>query len=534
MATLSQLKLDRSFGGREGSAAWSLAVAVVLVVATVTRLWKFNGTSLWMDESILVALADLPLSAIMFDRVDNHPPLSFAIQHYWQLVFPDPALARLPAILFGIGTVYVATVSLKDLVSPRAGFVAGLLLALCTAHIYYSQEARMYSLVLFGLSLAAWGGIGQIERGSHSPRFYSVLYVVGGVIAIYSHLLGLIAMAAIGFASLGGGLLNRTEPHTLRDWLVRNSILFVLTLSWLVQIPSNMGFEGLHQPTSIVKSLWYFKTMTAFPGLGVFDNLFALILYVLVAVGLARAWMSGRPTLALTLFGLIAVYPAVLFLLSLDRPLIGARTLIPATLGVCLAAGYGLSVLGDRRLRRGLAVLLGGAGLVSSVHHLSYAIKPENFAAAYAHADAAGYGDAPVLNCIDMSTTAAWYARPEAEIYLYQGGGLMHFRGPEFWQAARMTMARYGKSSAQEIDAFMGGTLLVSGGLSGAFGDADKVAFIRPFCGEEDQAAIEAGLAALGLVPQSETRIMDGAPSFQVMAWPRTWVTLYARTEDGT
>ena len=148
--------------------------------------------------------------------------------------------------------------------------------------------------------------------------------------------------------------------------------------------------------------------------------------------------------------------------------------------------------------------------------------------------DSEGYGDAPVLNCIDMSVTAAWYARPQAKHFLYQRGGLMQFEGPGYWQAARMSMAHYGQSTAQEIDAFMNGSLLVEGGIAGAFGGTDKVAFVRPFCAEEDQRDIEAGLSELGFVAQSERRIYDGAPDYQIMAWPRTRVTLYERPADAS
>lgn len=531
MATWEHLRLYKRAGNLTVPGTYGLAITAILLLAAVLRFWNFNGASLWMDESISLSLAELPVSAILFDEIDNHPPLSFLIQHLWQEVFPGAAMARVPAILFGIATVYVAMAGLKDLVSMRAAIMAGLILALCTSHIYYSQEARMYSLVLFGLSLAVWGGIGQVEPGARSQRTYAVLYVTGGVIAIFSHLIGLIAMSAIGFASLAGGLMAGPPQHFVRDWLVRNAILFLLTLPWLVQIPGNMAFEGLHQPTSVIKSIWYFKTMTAFPGLGLADNLFALILYGLVALGIAQAWMGGRRTLALTLLGLVAAYPVMLFLISLDRPLIGARTLIPATLGVCLAAGYGLSIIAGERARWGLAALVGGAGLASSLHHLGHPIKPENFRAAFAHVDEAGYSDAPVLNCIDMSVTASWYARPQAEHFLYQRGGLMQFEGPGYWRAARMSMARYGQSTAEEIDAFMGGSLLVEGGFSAAFGEAQQVAFIRPFCAEEDQRDIEAGLAGLGFVARSENRIYDGAPDFQIMAWPRTWVTLYERQD---
>ncbi|WP_439619334.1 glycosyltransferase family 39 protein [Hyphomonas sp.] len=512
-------------------AAQRLAFFAISLIALTLRLWHVNTPSLWMDEAIAVGLAELPIEAILFEQLDNHPPLFFLVQHVWQAMFPDPAMARIPAALIGVATVYVVMAALRDLVSLRAAIIAGLLLALSTGHTYYSQEVRMYALVLFGLALATWGGVGQAEPGRHAPRVYAALYVVGGAIAIYTQVIGLLAMGLIGFAALAGGLMAGGGKAFARSWLFRNLVLFVLILPWTLLIPGFFGFTGLHQPPSVITSLWYYNTMTGFPGLGFVGNLLVLVLYALACWGILRTWISGRKAFSLTLAGLVMAYPLALFVLSFDRPLISVRTLIPSALGVCMAAGIGLDGIRRKRLVLGIAAIILSASLASTAHQLAYPIKPENYKAAYRYLDGSGYGDAPILNCIDMSTAAAWYARPQAKIYLYQRGGLVHFAGPQYWQAARMSMRRYSVATSQEIDAFVGGRLLVDGGFDGAFGQSDKLVFMRPFCADRDMAEIESGLTQLGFTLQSERLIDEGAPPFQIMAMPHTWVTLYVREE---
>ena len=61
-------------------------------------------------------------------------------------------MARVPAILFGIATVYVAMAGLKDLVSMRAAIMAGLILV---THVIVGMSFALADLLSKGGSHAA-------------------------------------------------------------------------------------------------------------------------------------------------------------------------------------------------------------------------------------------------------------------------------------------------------------------------------------------------------------------------------------------
>ncbi|GAB5458026.1 MAG: hypothetical protein Hens3KO_10560 [Henriciella sp.] len=508
---------------------YKLAFIAILGLSALLRLWNIGGPSLWMDEAVAVALSQLPLEAILFERIDNHPPLLFLIEHFWLKIVPDSEWARVPFAVAGIATVGVIMGLMRDQASRRAALIAGLLLALTTGHIYYSQEARMYTLLVLGLALAMWGAIGIAQPARLKPLTYAVLYLLGGVIAIYCHFMGLVGMAAISFSVLAVSLVRGPVWPKFRAWLLINSVMFVLALPWLIQIPAYMGFGGINARVTVFETAWYLMKVTGFPGLGSAGTIVSLVYCCLVGAGLIAAWLNGRYILAAGFAGVLICYPLLLIMLSFDRPIIAARIMLPVVIGVCCASGLALASFRNQLLAWGLTALFIIAAALSSAHHLAHPIKPENFTGAFAHIEREGFAEVPVLTCIDMSASAAWETKPEADIYLFRRGEIMLFPGPRYWQIARLSMTGYYQAPVAEIDAYLGGKLHISGGMADAFITSDKIAFVRPFCEADTEAVIMAQLQEIGFVEVSKTLITDGAPNWQIMANPRTKVSLYRR-----
>lgn len=510
-----------------------IAFGGIALLGAILRFWNLPSAPIWMDEAVTLAMAELPISMILFNTVDNHPPLTFAIQHYWQMLFPDPAYARVPAATVGSLTVIAIMLAARDLLSPRAALFAGLFFAVATGHIYYSQEARMYSYLIFGLVLAAWGGMGHVRPNLHSPRAYSLLYIIGGGVAIYSHMLGLVVMGLIGFASLGAGLIQHDPKQFLREWFIRNIILFAITLLWLVQIPSAVGtFPGLSGDNALLDIQWYYRNITGFPGLEKISILFEGLFYLAAGLSILLAWRANRRGLAVMLGCLIVLFPLVVLGLHIRQPLLANKVLLPGIIGVTLGAAYTFSRLRSDWMGLALAGIIGLAGLASSVTELRHHIKAEDYPGAFAYVDANGFAQAPILTCNHFATAAAWEARPSARFLQYRGGDIIHYQGREYWQAAARSMSWLRAASATDIDQELGGGWMIDGGLEAAFSAQPKLAFMRPNCPGDQEQDILNQISDLGYVVQDETLIRGGSADFQILDVPLTRVTLFAQPQD--
>lgn len=134
---------------RHPSAEASLLVAIVLL-ACVLRAITLGQQSLWIDESVTwLLVAHHKLGRVLADISVKEvtPPLYYIIAWAWtHLAGTSEFLLRLPSAVAGVATVPVAYLTGKRLLSARAGLIAAALTALSPLYVWYSQEARAYSL----------------------------------------------------------------------------------------------------------------------------------------------------------------------------------------------------------------------------------------------------------------------------------------------------------------------------------------------------------------------------------------------------
>ncbi len=77
-----------------------------------------------------------------------HLPLYFSFMHYWVALFGTSERAlRLPSAVFGALATLMIFLLGRELFGPLVGCVSSLLMALSPEQIYFSQQARMYSLL---------------------------------------------------------------------------------------------------------------------------------------------------------------------------------------------------------------------------------------------------------------------------------------------------------------------------------------------------------------------------------------------------
>lgn len=108
------------------------------------RLHGLNDPGLWLDE----ILAFLP------NRPPETGPLYYWVLYAARAVSEHEWVIRLPYAMAGVITIWLAFVLGARLAGPTSGLFAALLVTLSPLHIYYSREARPYSLLV----LAGFGG----------------------------------------------------------------------------------------------------------------------------------------------------------------------------------------------------------------------------------------------------------------------------------------------------------------------------------------------------------------------------------------
>ncbi|MBI1789551.1 MAG: glycosyltransferase family 39 protein [Acidobacteria bacterium] len=130
----------------------------ILAAAAALRLYRL-GEGLWFDEiATHIKYMELPLGKMISTYGSENQHFLFSILARLSiLTFGDTAWAfRLPAVVFGVASVWSLYLMAREVGTEREALFASALFAFSYHHIWFSQNARGYSGLLFWTLLASW------------------------------------------------------------------------------------------------------------------------------------------------------------------------------------------------------------------------------------------------------------------------------------------------------------------------------------------------------------------------------------------
>lgn len=166
-----------------------LLLLALLLAAWAWRLHGLDAQSLWRDEVDSLIFATRPLAQVLgnFTRPGENGPLYFLILRPWLAGAGHSEYAlRFPSVLGGLSALPLLFLWGKRLFGRRSGLAAVLLLAANPYHVWYSQEAKMYALLVALVLLTLWALARALECGGVG-RWLLWLALVSA--AIYVHVL---------------------------------------------------------------------------------------------------------------------------------------------------------------------------------------------------------------------------------------------------------------------------------------------------------------------------------------------------------
>ena len=349
-----------------------VSVAAITLLAFALRVYHLDGQSLWYDEGFSVYLAQMSMGEITArTAADIQPPVYYYLLHGWMLALGRSEVAlRLLSAVFGVLTVPLVFLLARRLLGAGAGLLAALLIAVSPFHVWYAQEARMYTLVTMLGVLSSWLALrlagDDAARRAGRPALWAA-YALTNVVAVYTHYY---AFFLVAFQAL----------YLLAAWLWRGrprrlaAAAAAALLATLLAYAPWAGF-ALNR-YAVDESYWQGalsldfvrKTLLAFSaGQTVFEaqaQVFAAGYVLLAALGVAwllrRAGGGIAPDRSAIFLLLYLVVPFILlYLFSAWRPKFNPRYLMLASppFFVLVAAGVAALAGVRRSLWRAAAVL---------------------------------------------------------------------------------------------------------------------------------------------------------------------------------
>jgi mannosyltransferase len=289
---------------RESSRTYAaIILLLILVAASALRFYRL-GEGLWLDEIITdYEYVRLPYHEIVttYDSENQHFLYTLMARAAYDLFGPSPWALRLPAALFGIGSLLALYLLARRVTSVSEALLATALLAFSYHHIWFSQNARGYSGLLFWTLLSSWGLLAALQTG----RIRYWLAFAGAVaLGMYTHMT--MAFVVIGQAAAAALWLISHREQTailLRGMVIgfggAGSLSLLLYAPVLPQL-----FRGLGREPSVVgewkSPLWTLSELLRGLNIGFAGGLAALIALIVVAAGLF-SYLQRQPAIVVLL-----------------------------------------------------------------------------------------------------------------------------------------------------------------------------------------------------------------------------------------
>jgi Dolichyl-phosphate-mannose-protein mannosyltransferase len=382
-------------------------VAAITLLALAVRLAGLDE-SVFGDELFTYEIATRPGFGDMLDGVSGpleiSPPLYFVFAWLAAKAGDPEVWIRVPALVAGVATVPAVYALGVRTVGRLPALLGAGLLALGPFAVFYSAEARAYSLATLFVVLAALALLTALERGGWMRWG---LFALAAWAALFSHYTAIFALAAeVIWAAWARrdrarelALACGAAALALLPWLpsflddrtagfqtaIEN--LNPLTLSFFVR---SLGIAFVGNPYLGLRDL---------PGVPVLVLLGAGVLLAVVGALARRTELLARlrtePGLVLVAaLALATPIGAALYSIPFTSVYV-SRTLLASLPAVCLVLGF-LAALAPRRLAVPAAVLVTAALAIGTVEALGESPKPPYRQAADWIGEHSGRGD-PVL-----------------------------------------------------------------------------------------------------------------------------------------
>lgn len=199
------------------------------------RLYQLDVQSLWYDEGVTATLTQRSLTELtQWTARDIQPPLYYYIIAGWGRVagWSEWSL-RFVSAWWGVLMVPLMAQLAQRLSNHRsAAQIAALLTTLHPLFVYYSQEARMYTMVV-ALGILAGYLFWQATARKSANRWLWASYVIVAAAAVYTHYFAFFLLFAFAITGL---FFNIHRPSIAKQIVGIHALIVLLFSAWVIPL----------------------------------------------------------------------------------------------------------------------------------------------------------------------------------------------------------------------------------------------------------------------------------------------------------
>jgi mannosyltransferase len=342
-------------------------LSFLVLLAFALRVYRLGHQSFWYDEGQSYYFAHQDSLGAILDVISDsdHPPLYFILLYLWMSVAGGSEFAlRFTALFWSVLLVPLVYLLGRRAFGPGEGMTAALLMVISPFHVWYAQEARMYTLATFLSLLSSYLLLLALRKGR--PSLW-LAYTLAALAAPYAHLYACFVLLFQALFVLLWTWRNWPKVPFLRAWLLSQVGIGLSFLPWIGIVLREYASNATYWPGILDLKRFLLDTVVAFSaGLTLpleRANWTATAFLIALGVGCAAlVFRRSDPRSRWQGFSLVLLYLIVptsaAVVISYRHPKYAPRYLLLVTPAYYLLAAKGLITLRAYRRWAGLAVIL--------------------------------------------------------------------------------------------------------------------------------------------------------------------------------
>ena len=330
---------------------------IILAGGIILRFFKLGSQSVWIDEYITANFAAGPnILHVFFDVLANnpHPPLFFILEHLACSVFgiSEFSIRLLPA-LFGIFNIFLIYKLTRSFFPEKVSLIAAFLFAFNPYQVYYSQEARMYSMFLTTSLFIIYYFLMSIKYNT----FLSKPFIVWSVAGLYTHNYTVLLLLVLNLLVF----VKYKEDIRINLWTRAQVYILVFWAPLMLFFVKGITGGGYSHKVNILQAPVYtFKNFLfgITSGLNIWTGAALVAALFFIIIGAATKRKASEKKIIDIFTAIILIFIAVPWIESIaGKPVYSDRTLIICSALVLIVLAYGISYMYSTALTGFLAVI---------------------------------------------------------------------------------------------------------------------------------------------------------------------------------
>lgn len=270
-------------------------LSIIIILGITLRIYQIGLNPYWHDEVWTIIYSRMSLSGIWHEFLiqEPTPPLYYVITHFAMLIGFNEYSFRIISTVFGVAMIPTVYLVAKEYINKYVGFIAAFLVAINPFTIYYSQEARTYTLMMLLVTCVLYCYI-RFTKTKNS-RWLAGMAVLSAL-AVWAQWFSGLAIAIIWIHML--------ITHVELKKVIATAGLTTVLIAPLIPIffehyvtrthmPKTWGYPGFD---SIVAML---MSMSGYTGIGI------VIIGIAVILGLYVGWKHNKTFTSLLILGIV-------------------------------------------------------------------------------------------------------------------------------------------------------------------------------------------------------------------------------------